>query len=57
MLDNCCGSGAFLISSILSNRNYIGFDNGKCYKKGDNYDKYWADISQNRINTYLEDNK
>jgi site-specific DNA-methyltransferase (adenine-specific) len=54
ILDNCCGSGSTAIASINTNRNYILFDNGKCDKKGDNYSRYWADISQERINTYLE---
>ena len=53
ILDPCCGSGTTGIACINTNRNYILFDNGKCDKKGKNLDKYWANITQERINTYL----
>lgn len=54
VLDNCCGSGTTGIACINTNRNYILMDNGKCDKKGTNYNKYWTDIAQDRINTYLQ---
>ncbi|HCL4447165.1 TPA: site-specific DNA-methyltransferase [Clostridium botulinum] len=57
ILDNCIGSGQTAIACLETNRNYIGFDNGKCDKKGKSYSKYWADISQERINTYLHNKK
>lgn len=52
VLDNCCGSGTTAIACLNTNRNYIMFDNGKCEKKGENCNKYWADIAQERIDTY-----
>lgn len=54
VLDNCCGSGSTGIACINTNRNYILMDNGMCDKQGINYNRYWVDISQERINTYLE---
>lgn len=57
ILDNCCGSGSTAVACINTNRNYILMDNGKCESKGDNYNKYWANISQDRINTYLNNKK
>jgi len=54
VLDNCCGSGTTGIACIDTNREYILMDNGKCDKKGENYGKYWADITQDRIDTYLK---
>lgn len=53
VLDNCCGSGSTGIACINTNRNYIMMDNGKCEKQGNNFDKYWSEIAQERINTYL----
>lgn len=54
VLDSCCGAGTTGIACINTNRNYILMDNGKCDKKGDNLNKYWSDIAQERINTYLQ---
>lgn len=53
ILDNCCGSGTLGVACINTNRNYIMMDNGKCEKKNNNYGRYWSDIAQERINTYL----
>ena len=53
ILDNCCGSGTLGVACMDTNRNYIMMDNGKCEKQGNNFDKYWSDIAQKRINTYL----
>jgi site-specific DNA-methyltransferase (adenine-specific) len=33
ILDNVCGSGSFLVSAILENRNYIGIELDKKYYK------------------------
>lgn len=57
ILDNCCGAGSTGIACIDTNRNYILMDNGKCDIKNDNYNRYWANISQDRINTYLNNRK
>ena len=54
ILDNTCGAGSTGIGCINTNRNYILMDNGKCDIKNDNYGKYWSDISQERIDTYLK---
>ena len=56
ILDNCIGSGQTALACLDTNRDYIGFDNGKCEnkKKKEYYNRYWTDISQERINTYLE---
>jgi site-specific DNA-methyltransferase (adenine-specific) len=42
VLDNCMGSGTTAIACINNNRNYIGFENNKCY----------FDVSINRINDH-----
>lgn len=56
ILDNCCGSGSTGIACLETNRNYILMDNGKCENKNSqNYDKYWSDISQERIDEYLSE--
>ncbi len=58
VLDNCCGSGTTAVACLNTNRKFIGMDNGKCDKKGDNYQRYWSDIAKDRIeNTYKELNK
>jgi len=54
ILDNCCGSGSTGVACVETNRKYILMDNGKCENKNSqNYDKYWTDISRERINEYI----
>lgn len=58
VLDITCGSGSIPLSAKLENRRYIGFDNGICEKKNSKYfGRPWADIAQERIDNYLEDDK
>jgi len=45
VLDNCIGSGTTAEACIKTNRNYIGFDNGKDDKTG----RWWVDIANERI--------
>jgi len=45
VLDNCVGSGSTVIACINTNRNFIGFDNGK----NDTTGEYWVDIANRRI--------
>jgi site-specific DNA-methyltransferase (adenine-specific) len=45
VLDNCIGSGTTAEACIRTNRNFIGFDNGKDSKTG----RYWVDIANDRI--------
>ena len=49
VLDNCIGSGSTIIACLNTNRNYIGFDNGKDDKTG----KYWVDLAKERIEEHL----
>lgn len=49
VLDSCIGSGTTAIACINTNRNYIGFDNGKCDKTG----RWWADIATERVNNHI----
>lgn len=45
ILDNCIGSGTTAEACIRTNRNFIGFDNGKDDKTG----RWWVDIANDRI--------
>lgn len=49
VVDCCVGSGTTAISCLNTNRKYIVNDNGIDKKTH----RYWADITQKRINTYL----
>jgi len=44
VLDNCCGSGSFLIAAILEERNYIGIEKEEKY----------CEISKKRINEIIQ---
>lgn len=57
VLDNCCGSGTIPLAAKLTNRHFIGIDNGICDNKKSKYDgMYWADIARNRIKEYTIQN-
>ncbi len=49
VLDNCIGSGTTAEACINTNRNFIGFDNGK----DDKTNRWWADIANDRIKNII----
>lgn len=56
ILDLTAGYGSIPLAAVKNNRNFIAFDNGKCEneKKIKYYDKYWADLANERIEKELE---
>ena len=53
ILDNACGSGSFLVSAILENRRFIGFEKNENVKLYKNKEVDLIEISNLRINEAL----
>lgn len=50
VLDNACGSGSFLVSAVLEDRNFIGMELNKNPLLHKKYEVDYVDISNRRIN-------
>ncbi|KZX12766.1 modification methylase hindIII [Methanobrevibacter curvatus] len=50
ILDNCCGSGSFLISALLENRKFIGIEQNKNVQLYKNEKVDLIEICKKRIN-------
>lgn len=50
VLDNTCGSGSFLVSAILENRNFIGFEKNEGVHLFKNKEIDYIEVCEERIN-------
>lgn len=49
ILDNTCGSGSFLVSAVLENRNFIGIEKNDSSNRFKNDKVDYVEISKNRV--------
>lgn len=57
VLDLTTGYGSIPLAAIKNNRNFIAFDNGACEKEGKHKGRSWADLTNERVQGYLDDIK